>query len=225
MVDREVRDKLASLIEAYLNEDIASFAFEDELDELAGKTVDRTVRHVSHALWFHYDSVKDHTVVLSKEEWDYFQRLLLLVKSSAVVGVEPRRIWSWSQLGAAVALVGLIIAVCRLSPCAPLLALAVVAAIVSSVLSRMRPELSKQEAQAYWRRAPFGSIAEILAVRRTVSGFRKQPHPTRLVGRRIRSAILEWEIPDSLYRFVLSPFFLLQYMFPVSRESTRVYFE
>ena len=42
---------------------------------------DPTVRFVTQAVWYHYDDCLDHVVTLSKTEWDYFQRLLLLLES------------------------------------------------------------------------------------------------------------------------------------------------
>ena len=34
-------------------------------------------------MWFHYDDLKNHKVHATKEEWDYFNRLLLLLASEA----------------------------------------------------------------------------------------------------------------------------------------------
>jgi hypothetical protein len=49
----------------------------------AARTKDETVKHVADLLWYHYDDLEDHKVVASKAEWDFFQRLLLILKSDA----------------------------------------------------------------------------------------------------------------------------------------------
>jgi len=38
---------------------------------------------IADVLWFHYDDLKDHKVIAAKAEWDYFNRLLLLLESDA----------------------------------------------------------------------------------------------------------------------------------------------
>ena len=51
--------------------------------------------YVVDALWCHYDDCTDHKVVLSKPAWDYFHRLMLLVKSDAEVqfASTTRKFW------------------------------------------------------------------------------------------------------------------------------------
>jgi hypothetical protein len=84
MVNRDDRNRLAELIRRYLDEDIMAFDFDEALDEFR-ESADDAVRFVSDALWYHYDDCDDHLVVLSKQEWNYFQRLLLLLESNSTV--------------------------------------------------------------------------------------------------------------------------------------------
>ena len=58
MVDRAARDKVISAFEAYLDDQITAFEFDDRLQEIASE--DLTVNEVIHAAWFHYDDCKDH---------------------------------------------------------------------------------------------------------------------------------------------------------------------
>ena len=76
------RDALATVVRQFLDGEIGSFKFDDILDDYRDSR-DSAVRFVSLALWYHYDDLEDHKVVASKEEWDFFQRLLLILRSDA----------------------------------------------------------------------------------------------------------------------------------------------
>src|SRR5438067_2522649 len=93
MLDRPARDKLIGAISEYLNETITAFTFDERITEIAG-TKDKTVRYVIDLLWFHYDDCKDHKVVLTEQEWNYFQRLILLLQSDS--DVRESCVWHWS---------------------------------------------------------------------------------------------------------------------------------
>ena len=64
-------------------ERIGALELGDELHIIAHATQDSTVKFVNRVMWFHYDDCKDHKIVASKQEWDYFNRLLLLLESEA----------------------------------------------------------------------------------------------------------------------------------------------
>jgi hypothetical protein len=95
MIDRAARDKVIATFEAYLDDRITAFEFDDRLQDIDSE--DRTVNEVVHAAWFHYDDCKDHKVHLSKPEWDYFQRLLLILRSDAELSSSEKRRWSWDH--------------------------------------------------------------------------------------------------------------------------------
>ena len=38
---------------------------------------------LSKLIWFHYDDCRDHNIVATEQEWDYFNRLLFLLESDA----------------------------------------------------------------------------------------------------------------------------------------------
>lgn len=105
MFSRYDRDRLAEVINRYLNEELTAFKFDEQLSEIAAATKDETVKQVANLFWCHYDDVDDHKVVASKEEWDYFQRLLLILKSDAdIVSESGMRNWTVRQTVAAASL-------------------------------------------------------------------------------------------------------------------------
>src|SRR5205085_2557818 len=74
-----------------------AFAFDERIGEIAAESEDQTVRDVVEALWYHYDDCKDHQVVLSKTEWDYFQRLMLVLESDSAIHASSARYWTLHQ--------------------------------------------------------------------------------------------------------------------------------
>src|SRR4051812_27167195 len=76
MLDRPARAELIRTISEYLGDGMTAIAFDERINEIADETEDKTVRDVVSALWFYYDDCRDHPVVLTKEEWNYFQRLI-----------------------------------------------------------------------------------------------------------------------------------------------------
>ena len=83
MIDRKARSEMCKAIRDYMAEGISAFELDDSLDCIAHDSRDSTVKFVTKLMWFHYDDCKDHKIVASKQEWDYFNRLLLLLESEA----------------------------------------------------------------------------------------------------------------------------------------------
>ncbi len=99
MFSRYDRDALAEVINRYLTDDLSAFKFDEALADISARTKDQTVQHVAGLLWYHYDDLEDHKGVASKVEWDFFQRLLLLLKSDAdLVEETGKRRWTASPL-------------------------------------------------------------------------------------------------------------------------------
>lgn len=199
MIDRTARDRLASAIEEFLDDEISAFKFDDRINAVADETDDETVREVTHLLWHHYDDVIDHKVKLCQAEWDYFQRLLLLLRSDASLqserpdasarGEQPRR-WTGRQTialaGIAVFVVGLLL----LGFGWQLLLVTIPLGVLSIWLSHWLPGEYETD-NDYVRLTPYSSIAEMLAVHRTVPAFRKRRYPEAIMSRRIRSPLAE----------------------------------
>src|SRR5512141_1226431 len=103
MLSRFDRDALAEAINRYLREEITAFALNEAVSGIGAKSKDETVKQVVAMLWYHYDDVDDHKVVATKGEWDFFQRLLLVLKSDAdIVAETGERRWTARQAVAAV---------------------------------------------------------------------------------------------------------------------------
>lgn len=90
-VIREDRDELIAILNRYLDEEISAFEFDEQLADLDERTEDETVCSAITSLCFFYDDITDHKVVAGKEAWDFFQRLLLLLKSDFVLEEQSRR--------------------------------------------------------------------------------------------------------------------------------------
>ena len=96
---------MVEVINRYLSEELTAFKLDEALSGIGARTKDETVKQVAELFWYHYDDVEDHKVVASKEEWDYFQRLLLILKSDAEIVQETGiRKWTARQAVAAACL-------------------------------------------------------------------------------------------------------------------------
>jgi hypothetical protein len=97
MIDRVARDRVIDAFEGFLDDKITAFEFDERLQDI--ESDDQTVKEVIHAAWFHYDDCTDHKICWSKAQWDYFQRLLLILRSDAeLLNPHPRvRHWSWDH--------------------------------------------------------------------------------------------------------------------------------
>ena len=94
MIDRRSREQMCAAIRDYMAKKTSAFELDDAMDSLARSTEDGTVGFVRKLMWFHYDDCKDHKIVVTKQEWDYFNRLLLLLESDAEGEfVKTRGIW------------------------------------------------------------------------------------------------------------------------------------
>jgi hypothetical protein len=220
MIDRAARDQVISAFEAYLDDQITAFEFDDRLQQIESE--DRTVNDVIHAAWFHYDDCKDHKVHLSKPEWDYFQRLLLILVSDAELSSSHSSRWSWDHLIAWLALavfVGIAVVVgwgWHLTLWA--VPFGVVSILISIYRRRREPEFEPREVAC----TPFGSLSQIRWLRRQFPRFQKRKYRVEIGGRKIRS-----EGEQSFYRafsycywLVFSPLVLLFQGFPSTIDQT-----
>jgi len=188
-IDRAARVRLARVIRLFTDETITAFAFDEEIHAIRAATADKTVRFIVDQLWFHYDDVQDHLATLSKSEWDYFQRLLLILESQAVIERVHRRRWTARQIVAALAFAGFAAWAWRSGLGWHLLGLAIPFGPISLLLASWRKRADRRDPREL-HRAPFASFAELRAVRESAPQFAKQRYPGREVVREIHSPLV-----------------------------------
>lgn len=222
MIDRTSRDQVISVFEAYLDDQITAFEFDDRLQEI--ESDDRTVNEVIHTAWFYYDDCKDHEVHLSKPEWDYFQRLLLILVSDAELSSSHSRWWSWDHLIAWLALAVFVGIAVVVGWGWHLILWAVPFGIVSILISifrrRREPELETREVAC----TPFESLSQIHWLRRQFPGFQKRKYRVEIGARKIRSEGEESfnRALSYCYWLVCSPLVLLFQGFPSRTDHPKL---
>lgn len=221
-VDRLRRNCLLKMLSCYLNDEMTAFAFDTAIFEIRSLTTDQTVKHVVDSLWHFYDDCKDHKVHLNKQEWDYVQRLRLLLESDAALEVSATRVWSWTQALAAIALAGFAWLAIQAGFGRQLLVVAIPFGVVSIAIAHHRGRMTLKSQDGAETLDPFSSFGQLRSVRRRVSHFRKQPYPSQLASRRVRSALGEFGIMLQMYSawLLCSPAVLVMQLFP-NRISIR----
>ncbi len=217
MIDRQARDKLASALRAYMDEQITAFELDEAINQASGDTDDQTVKDIGWALWLFYDDVKDHKIVASKSQWDWFSRLLLLLESDAEIEiVRAGRQWRLRQAIAAVCLLVFCALAVQTGFGSHLLIFTIPFGIISMALHGWD---SWEHRERYANEAtivPFPSFASLLSVRRHVAGFHKCRYPKALVTRRIRGRLsgLAISLPWWAAWLMLAPLPLFFQMLP-----------
>ncbi len=218
------RAGLAALIRSFLDGEIKAFDFDERLDAFRS-TSDPVMEHVAYAAWFHYDDCVDHYACLSKEEWDYFQRLLLLLESDCAIETTRRRIWSVRQLLAAVALCVFVYFAVHAGWGQHLLILAMPFGVISILLADAPRQTQVPDDPYEPIIHPFASLSDLEAAYHSVA-FRKTQYPKHLRANIIRSPSMDRI--HMLYSHVIwlmfSPIVLLFQTFPQngSRTTARV---
>jgi hypothetical protein len=207
-----------------MDEALTAFAFDEEITEIRTATADGAVHFVVDSLWYHYDDCKDHLAGLSKPEWDYFQRLILLLESDAEIERIRQRRWSVRQVVAGIGLIGFGLCVCRFGIGWHLFGFALLFGPVSILLSYWRNRSDRRQAEELLRLAPFSSISELRAIRRAVTGFSKKKYPAGARTRRVHSRLMTaavWLQTAVLWSFI-SPLILLLQSLPEKEVHTRI---
>ena len=214
MVDRVSRDQMILALEAYLDDKITAFELDNRFREMESK--DETVNEIIHSVWLHYDDCRDHKIHLSKQEWDYFQRLLLVLQSDSAFSFSQSRRWSWDHLIACLSLITFLSVWCKVGWSGHLLWVTVPFGIVSIFISvyrrRMEP-VSEPPKMAYF---PFVSVSEILKLRRQIPAFQKRKYRPEIGTRKIRSEMAQfflWAF-SYVYWLLFSPLVLFYQAFP-----------
>ncbi len=190
MCNRYDRDALAEVINRYLTDDLTSFKFNDALSDIAARTKDQTVKYVVDLLFDCYDDFEDHRVVASKDEWDFFQRLLLILKSDAdLVAETGKHVWTARQTVAALCLAVFAVVVAKTGWGYHLFWATVPLGCVSVFLNLWQSSLEEAQFRKKSSLIPFGSLSELRSLRRKVRGFVKSTYPVRHGPRQTRGPI------------------------------------
>jgi len=224
MIDRQSRNRLVAAITRYMNEEVMAFAFDDEIHQICDASDDATVRFVVTSLWYHYDDCKDHLAGLSKEEWDYFHRLILVLESNSEIERVFRRRWSVRQLIAGMALVCFGLCVVWLGFGWHLFGVALVFGPVSILLAHWRSRSNTTPTKQALGLIPFSSFSELRAVRKAVAGFSKRKYPSHAKIRKVHSPLViaaAWTNSIVLWSFI-SPLVLLFQAMPEKEATTRI---
>ena len=236
MIDRAARNKMVATIEAYMNDEIKAFAFNDALREISSKTKDKAVEDMQMFLWFFYDDITDHNIVASKEAWNLLHRIILFLRSDAEVETKRERQWSSTQLIA----FGLILLLVWLTWTMGGSGIWLIAWIGMGMLTweidrRIRAPLRKSSSELSELPGnievfPFDSVPSIFRAAKSVPDFHKRPFPPELAQRRIRNGLsgflfnTEIHLPRPILLFfgfvgwtIVLPFVLLGQLFPLYR--------
>lgn len=218
MIDRNARNELAVLIRRYLDEQIKAFDLDEALESFCDSD-DSGVRYVASTMWYHYDDCDDHLIVANKQQWDYFQRLLLLLESNSTVIQEHRRQWSVTQLIAALLLAACIGIAIRFGVGSHLLIFFVPFGLASIAISHFRRRIVER-GPYYDIVTPFSSISDLRMAYDSALYFRKRQFPRHIETRLIRSPVTSafWTCKMYVMWAVLAPAPLLVQCAPVSFE-------
>ena len=216
MIDRAARNYIVEAIDAFTSGKITSRTFDARLLDDAPKTRDRTVPIVAAELWVFYDDFIDHPARLSKPQWDYVQRLRLVLMSDAELCNSGK--WRARQPAAFAALVVLgAVAWFHGVDWNFWLVDMFIGGIAVSAMHL--PTLDRSYTLRH-RVIPFESFGEILALRRRVPEFRKQPYPRERPEKPLRGPI--WSAVMTLTGMaalsVMAPVTLLICMLPPLSE-------
>ncbi len=216
MIDRDARNKLSALIRRYLDEDIMAFDLDEALDDFRDSS-DSGLRFVTDSLWYHYDDCDDHLIVASKSEWDYFQRLLLLLESNSTVTTRRHRHWSATQIVAAVSLAMCGLIAFQTGVGSHLFIFFVPFGLCSIAISHFRHPAV--DARPYDQIVtPFASIGDLRVAYDSASSFKKRQYQRRLESRLIRSPVLSafWTAHMYVMWSILAPAPLLVQCGPIT---------
>lgn len=222
--DKPARQNLAHEIRRYLAGEQSAFEFDKAIFAIHDDTHDKTIRTISQQLWLCYDDCQDHFVALSKLDWDYIQRLILVLEANRRLEQCCTRHWHWTQLIALAALLGFTACACCFGVGEQLLAFSIPFGLISMVISWWRERLSPRRDKPKEALTPFASFAELRAAVRAVPNFHKAKYRPELLSVRIRSRLGElsaW-LPAVAAWLMFAPIPLLFQCLPQRIVVTRV---
>jgi len=224
MIDRAARKEIADNLRSYLNEGITAFKFDNVIQQVAHNSKDRTAQEIIKALWSCYDDCTDHKVVATKEVWDYFHRILLLLESDEELEIIKVRKWSLRQTVAAGALAIFMFIAFSVGWGDHLFIVSIPFGFISILLSYWHSRITCQPDKIEIALTPFSSFLELLSARRKIEVSRKKPYPNELTKRKIRHPITDkimW-LPSIAMWLMFAPVPLLFQAMPETSTKLKV---
>jgi len=216
------RESLAATIRAFLDSEITAFEFDERLEDFRDSE-DPVLQYVAVAVWHYYDDCDDHLVCMNREEWNFLQRLLLMLSSDCTLEIQSQRIWSFRQLIAAACLIVFIVFAVQAGWGHHLLVLAVPFGAISMLLSWLRRSAPAPTDPYQSAIDPFASLSDLRHAYRSTA-FRKIRYPASVAGRRIRSPFMDrfnWFYVHVVW-LLLSPVALFMQSLPRTETQVRV---
>lgn len=224
MITRSDRDSLISLIKKYTSEKIGAFDLDESLAELADKTKDETVSIVSNYLWYFYDDFEDHSIVASKEDWDLFQRFILLLKSDEELRLIEQKKYTIRQVLSAILLCIFCIAWWQFGWEFELLITSAFLGVFSIFISFWKQKEEQNNTDDISELFPFNSFQQLMRIRKKQELFQKVKYNYKLEKKRIRSpeddALMH--LRSRLLWLIYSPVVLLFQSFPEEKTQIKI---
>ncbi|MGI9517871.1 MAG: hypothetical protein ACR2NP_12540 [Pirellulaceae bacterium] len=175
IIVRKDRKRLATALRSFISSEM-TFSDLCKVFAEAHSSRDQTVVFVVEQIGEDWEDVLVQPEMLDKSEWDYLQRLLLLLDSSHHVVRENRWHWCYTQL-VALASLGVVVWLLFAFGWQWLLLATVPATLVSLYLFRIR----SRKVTRPWQNVltPFGTFDQLRSTWDSVPTFRKQRYPKR----------------------------------------------
>ena len=209
MIDRTAREKVIEAIDRFLNDQTDNFEFDEQIWNIDSE--DDTVAYAVQVLWFHYDDCTIHKAVLNKTEWDFIQRIKLLLMSDAEVSETSESRWSWDHAIACVAFAAFVILALVVGWGWLLLFAAIPFGLISMGITRYRERHPVEYHPKNLALYPFESFSQIRTLRQLLPNFSKQRYREEIGARRIRSRPVEGllTVNSFILQIVFGPLALL----------------
>ena len=187
MVDRSARDQMVVAIRSYMDESINSSSFDEKLSEITLSTKDEIVLVAGNSLWYTYDDYIEHDIGASKDQWDFFNRLLLLLESDCEFETSQcKRIWTYRQCIAAACLACYAGIASITGIGLHLFLYSVPFGLISILINWLEEREANIQNRLEKHIVPFNSIGEMLTVRSRIPSFTKLKYPKEMKKIKVR---------------------------------------
>ena len=179
VIDRPARELLVTAVDSLVSDEITFRAFVREHCGIFQRTEDAGARHVIEELTDLYDERPDN-VVITRDEWNYLQRLKLFLQSDCQIAFVPDPM-SFDQPAAAALLILVVVTACCFGHSPILHLVCLVAALELWMQDRRRRHALGPYAAIV---EPFVSIEQLAGVYRRTATFQKRRYPHSTQRRR-----------------------------------------